>query len=53
MRRTEGLLGMTLVLLLAGTMQTGAQLAKVIPKGKIVLAWHTNMASKWLDLAGA
>ena len=48
MRRTEGLLGMILVLLLAGTMQTGAQPAKV-PKGKIVLAWHTNMASKWLD----
>ena len=49
MRRTEGLLGMILVLLLAGTMQTGAQPAKVVPKGKIVLAWHTNMASKWLD----
>ena len=27
----------------------GAQTAKVVPKGKIVLAWHTNMASKWLD----
>jgi len=30
-------------------MQAGAQTAKVVPKGKIVLAWHTNMVSKWLD----
>ena len=49
MRRTVGLLGMMLVLLLAGHTQVGAQTAKVVPKGKIVLAWHTNMASKWLD----
>src|SRR5215475_3646148 len=49
MRRTVELLGMILVLFLVGTMQTGAQPAKVVPKGKIVLAWHTNMASKWLD----
>ena len=49
MRRTVELLGMILVLLLAGNMQAGAQTAKVVPKGKIVLAWHTNMASKWLD----
>jgi peptide/nickel transport system substrate-binding protein len=49
MRRTVELLGIILVLLLAGKMQAGAQTAKVVPKGKIVLAWHTNMASKWLD----
>jgi ABC-type transport system substrate-binding protein len=49
MRRTVGLLGMILVLLLAGNTQGGAQTAKVVPKGKIVLAWHTNMVSKWLD----
>jgi peptide/nickel transport system substrate-binding protein len=49
MRRIVGLLGMLLVLLLAGNMQAEAQTAKVVPKGKIVLAWHTNMASKWLD----
>src|ERR1700756_2444766 len=23
--------------------------AAVIPKGKIVLAWHTNIAARWLD----
>jgi len=49
MRRIVELLGMVLVLLLAGKMQAGAQTAKVVPKGKIVLAWHTTMASKWLD----
>jgi hypothetical protein len=49
MRRTVGLLGMLLVLLLAGNRPAEAQTAKVVPKGKIVLAWHTNMASKWLD----
>ena len=49
MRRIVGLLGTLLVLLLAGNMQAEAQTAKVVPKGKIVLAWHTNMASKWLD----
>src|SRR5438105_1184004 len=49
MRRTVGLLGMILVLLLAGNTPAGAQTAKVVPKGKVVLAWHTNMASKWLD----
>ena len=49
MSRTVGLLGMILILLLAGNTQGGAQTAKVVPKGKIVLAWHTNMASKWLD----
>src|SRR2546428_14162056 len=49
MRRRVGLLGMVLVLLLTGHMPVGAQTAKVVPKGKIVLAWHTMMASKWLD----
>jgi len=49
MRKTVELLGMMLILLLVGNMPAGAQTAKVIPKGKIVLAWHTNMASKWLD----
>src|SRR5262249_61247998 len=49
MRRACGLLGAILVLLLAGKTQVGAQTTKVVPKGKIVLAWHTNMASKWLD----
>ena len=23
--------------------------ATVVPKGKIVLAWHTNIAARWLD----
>ena len=46
MRRTVGLLGMILVLLLAGNTPAGAQTAKVVPKGKVVLAWHTTMASK-------
>ena len=47
MRRTVGLLGVILVLLLTGNMPAKAQTAKVVPKGKIVLAWHTTMASKW------
>jgi hypothetical protein len=49
MRRTVGLLAMILVVLLTGKTQVGAQPAKVVPKGKLVLAWHTTMASKWLD----
>ena len=49
MRRTVGLLGLILVLLLAGTTQVGAQTSRVVPKGKVVLAWHTNMTSRWLD----
>jgi hypothetical protein len=49
MRRTVGLLGVICILLLTDTMPAGAQPAKVVPKGKMVLAWHTNMASKWLD----
>jgi hypothetical protein len=23
----------------------------VVPKGKIVLAWHTNITARWLDLS--
>jgi peptide/nickel transport system substrate-binding protein len=49
MRRTVGLLGVILVLLLTGHIPAGTQTAKVVPKGKLVLAWHTTMASKWLD----
>src|SRR5712672_1900291 len=26
-----------------------AQAATVVPKGKMVLAWHTNIAARWLD----
>ena len=43
MRRTVALLGMILILLMAGKMPARAQTAKVVPKGKIVLAWH----AKW------
>ena len=49
MSRTVWRLGMILILLLTGQTPVGAQTTKVVPKGKIVLAWHTNMASKWLD----
>src|SRR5881396_1581345 len=49
MRRALGLLGVFIILLLGGKMPVEAQPAKVVPKGKITLAWHTNMASKWLD----
>src|SRR5215467_3601712 len=27
----------------------GAAAATVVPKGKMVLAWHTNIAARWLD----
>jgi hypothetical protein len=27
----------------------GAATATVVPKGKLVLAWHTNIAARWLD----
>jgi peptide/nickel transport system substrate-binding protein len=27
----------------------GARAATVVPKGKMVLAWHTNIAARWLD----
>src|SRR5882724_8875489 len=49
MRRALGLLGVFIILFLGGKMPVEAQPAKVVPKGKIVLAWHTTMASKWLD----
>src|SRR5882724_12280557 len=49
MRRALGLLGVFIILFLGGKMPVEAQPAKVVPKGKITLAWHTNMASKWLD----
>ena len=26
-----------------------AATATVVPKGKLVLAWHTNIAARWLD----
>ena len=26
-----------------------APAAKVVPKGKITLAWHAGLASRWLD----
>ena len=49
MRRVFGLLGALIILLLGENTWVEAQPAKVVPKGKITLAWHTNMASKWLD----
>src|SRR6185503_17177091 len=27
----------------------GAAAGRVVPKGKMTLAWHTNIASRWLD----
>src|ERR1700758_2533894 len=29
--------------------RSSAAAATVVPKGKIVLAWHTNITSRWLD----
>ena len=49
MRRTLGLLGVVLLLLLGGAPWVAAQPAKVVPKGKLTLAWHATIASKWLD----
>jgi peptide/nickel transport system substrate-binding protein len=49
MRRALGLLGIFIILLLGGKTQVAAQPAKVVPKGKIVLAWHAGIASRWLD----
>ncbi len=49
MRRALGLLGILIILLLGGKMPGEAQPAKVVHKGKSTLAWHTKMASKWLD----
>jgi peptide/nickel transport system substrate-binding protein len=49
MRKILVLLGILIILLLGGNTRVEAQPVKVVPKGKITLAWHTNMASKWLD----
>src|SRR5687768_14581265 len=49
MRRAWGLLGIVLVLLGASHTHVGAQIARVVPKGKITLAWHAGLASRWLD----
>jgi peptide/nickel transport system substrate-binding protein len=49
MRRAWGLLGIVLVLLGASHTHVGAQTARVVPKGKITLAWHAGLASRWLD----
>lgn len=48
MRRTHGLLSLFLVLWLGSSIPVSAQ-TTVVPKGKITLAWHTSIASKWLD----
>ncbi|MGH7249031.1 MAG: ABC transporter substrate-binding protein, partial [Pseudomonadota bacterium] len=34
---------------LAAPMVRGARAATIVPKGKMVLAWHTNIAARWLD----
>ena len=34
---------------LATPFMRSAQAAAVVPKGKMVLAWHTNIAARWLD----
>src|ERR671921_524556 len=33
----------------AGPLRWGAGAASIEPQGKMVLAWHTNIASRWLD----
>ena len=43
MRRALGLLGVFIILLLGGKMPVEAQPAKVVPKGKITLAWPSVM----------
>ncbi|MGE3537997.1 MAG: ABC transporter substrate-binding protein [Candidatus Tectimicrobiota bacterium] len=49
MQRTDGFLRVLLVsILLSGSLSASAQPAGA-PKGKLVLAWHTSIASKWLD----
>ncbi len=40
---------LTLAALASAAAQTSTQSAKVVPKGKIVLAWHAGLASRWLD----
>ena len=56
MHKMRGFLGMIgLFLLLVGGTHVAAQPAptpaatKVVPKGKMVLAWHVGIASRWLD----
>jgi len=34
---------------LAMPLVRSARAATVVPKGKVVLAWHTNIAARWLD----
>lgn len=48
MRRTSRLLTALLVVLLGSTAPLRAQ-GPVVPQGKLTLAWHTSIASKWLD----
>jgi peptide/nickel transport system substrate-binding protein len=49
MRRALGLLGVFILLLLGGKTRVEAQTPKGVPKGKIILAWHASIASRWLD----
>lgn len=49
MRRRVRILGVGLCVLLGGVSWVAAQTAKVVPKGKLTLAWHASIASKWLD----
>ena len=44
---TALLLGLLTASALAGT--TSAAPAKVVPQGKVILAWHTGISSVWLD----
>jgi peptide/nickel transport system substrate-binding protein len=44
---TTLLLGLLTTSAVAGT--TSAAPAKVVPQGKVVLAWHTGISSVWLD----
>src|SRR5215217_6545365 len=46
-RRT--LLGTATALTLPLPFLHGARAESVVPKGKMTLAWHTNIASRWLD----
>lgn len=49
MNRKLGLFGCALLVLFGGLTPLDAQSVKVVPKGKLVLAWHASIASKWLD----
>lgn len=48
MARFYGWLGLWLCMLCGSTLYVEAQ-APVVPKGKMVLAWHTSITPKWLD----